>query len=132
MVRPLVVLFFLLGFLVPGTPAHAALDGADPQCRRESVPVHLSATDATVYQLAGWACGVGAPAGRPVEVLVPGFTYAHAYWDFPFTPQVYSYVRAATDAHNITFAVDRLGTGQSSYPPSALLTASAHVYALHQ
>jgi pimeloyl-ACP methyl ester carboxylesterase len=85
-----------------------------------------------VYQLAGWACWRGTPTHKPVEILVAGFTYDHAYWDFPYQPQTYSYVQAATTAGYVTYDIDRLGTGRSSYPPSELLTASAHVYALHQ
>ena len=96
------------------------------------MPVHLSPADPVEYQLVGWACWQGSSAGKPVQVLVSGFTYDHAYWDFPFQPQRYSYVWSATNAGYVTFNLDRLGSGLSGYPPSALLTASAHVYVLHQ
>ena len=115
--------------LVPAAPASA---NATPTCEYRTVPVNLSAADPTGYQIAGWACWVGTAAHKPVELLVPGFTYDHTYWDFPYQPDRYSYVRAATNAKFVTFAIDRLGTGQSSYPPSSLLTAQAHEYALHQ
>jgi pimeloyl-ACP methyl ester carboxylesterase len=110
------------------TPALAA----GTKCQQESVPVHLSASSPTVYRIAGWACWQGTQYRKPVEVLVPGFTYDHTYWDFPYAYPTYSYVQAAVAAGYVTFAIDRLGTGQSSYPDSALLTASAHVYALHE
>ncbi len=115
--------------LVPAAPAAAS---TTPTCEYLSVPVHLSASDPIVYQIAGWACWVGTSAHKPVELLVPGFTYDHTYWDFPYQPDRYSYVRAATNAKFVTFAIDRLGTGRSSYPPSTLLTAQAHEYALHE
>jgi alpha-beta hydrolase superfamily lysophospholipase len=112
--------------LVAAVPAHAE----SLKCQREPVPVNLSATSRTTYQLVGWACWKGTAVGKPVQILVPGFTYDHTYWDFGKAG--YSYVEAATDAGTITFALDRLGTGQSAHPPSAVLTASAHVFALHQ
>ncbi len=115
--------------LVPAGPAAAA---TTPTCEYRSVPVNLSPTDPTGYQIAGWACWVDTADHKPVELLVPGFTYDHTYWDFPYLPDRYSYVRAATNAKFVTFAIDRLGTGRSSYPPSSLLSAQAHEYALHQ
>jgi alpha-beta hydrolase superfamily lysophospholipase len=118
--------------LATPVPVGTAHTPPGAQCQRQSVPVTLSATDPTVYQLVGWACWTGHPDGKPVEVLVAGFTYDHTYWDFPLQPLRYSYVRWASIAGNVTFAIDRLGTGESSYPPSALLTAPAHVYVLHQ
>jgi hypothetical protein len=115
------VIVLVLLPLLPAAPAHAL----PLKCQRESVPVHLSAANSTVYQLVGWTCSKGSSNHKPVEILVPGFTYDHTYWDFPLQPLAYSYVQAATDGGNVTFAVDRLGTGQSSHPPSTLLTASA-------
>ncbi len=110
-------------------PARAA---AAVKCQQESVPVTLSASSSKVYRVAGWACWQGSAAKKPVEVLVAGFTYDHTYWDFPYAYPAYSYVQAAVAAGYVTFAIDPLGTGHSSYPDSTLLTASTHVYALHQ
>ncbi|MEU6867682.1 alpha/beta fold hydrolase [Streptomyces sp. NPDC046876] len=75
------------------------------------------------------------PAGRTADtvmVLVPGATYNHTYWDFPYRPETYNFRRAMNDAGYATFVVDRLGTGASSRPPSALLTASLQAEAVHQ
>jgi len=69
-------------------------------------------------------------AGRTVQVLVPGYTYDHNYWDFPHRPDEHSYVRAAVDAGYVTLALDRLGTGASSRPPARMLTLDTHVKAL--
>ncbi|MEU9718163.1 alpha/beta hydrolase [Streptomyces sp. NPDC047976] len=75
------------------------------------------------------------PAGRTagtVMVLVPGATYNHTYWDFPYQPGTYNFRQAMNDAGYATFVVDRLGTGASSRPPSALVTASLQARAVHQ
>jgi alpha-beta hydrolase superfamily lysophospholipase len=127
--RFLLVALMLAGVLF-GAPAYA--DGTTVKCETRSVPVTLSDADPTPYQIVGWLCWRGSTGSKPVEVLVPGFTYDHTYWDFPRQPEQYSYVAAATAAGYVTFAIDRLGTGLSSYPPSTLLTAQAHVHALHQ
>lgn len=75
------------------------------------------------------------PPGRPptiVQLLVHGGTYNHVYWDFPFQPERYSYQRDMARHGYATFAVDRLGTGQSTKPPSATLLASVEAESIHQ
>src|SRR5690242_19897740 len=114
MLRRIALVLFVLGLIavpvvVQGTPALAA----GVKCQQESVPVNLSASDPTVYQIAGWACWQGTQSRKPVEVLVPGFTYDHTYWDFPYAHPSYSYVQAAAAAGYVSFAIDRLGTGKS-------------------
>jgi pimeloyl-ACP methyl ester carboxylesterase len=101
-------------------------------CRTATVPVTLSTTDSAVYRLAGWLCAAGSPRGRPVEVLVHGLTYQHTYWDWPYQPQRYSYVRAAAAAGYATFSVDRLGVGASDAPPADALTVPAQAFVLSQ
>src|SRR5262249_54938207 len=61
-----------------------------------------------------------------------GATYGHVYWDFPYQPDTYSYVRALNAEGYSTFNIDRLGTGMSSHPLSALLTLDAHAYVTHE
>jgi pimeloyl-ACP methyl ester carboxylesterase len=70
------------------------------------------------------------PAGT-VMVLVPGATYNQAYWNFPFQPQTYNFRQAMNRAGYATLVVDRLGTGDSSRPLSALLTSSGQAAAVH-
>lgn len=70
-----------------------------------------------------------------VQVLVPGMTYNHTYWDLPDPTgggDRYSYVESAGKAGYATAAVDRLGTGQSSHPLSLLSWNSTSAWALHQ
>lgn len=76
---------------------------------------------------------LGAPSTHSaVQLLVPGSTYNHIYYDMPVRPGTYSYVATALDAGYSTFNIDRLATGRSSLPPSASYTFDAGVEALHQ
>jgi pimeloyl-ACP methyl ester carboxylesterase len=115
---------------VTASPAFAA-DG--PSCQQVTVPVTLSPTDPTPYNVAGWLCVNGSPAGKTVQVLVHGFTYDHRYWDWPESPQTYSYVRSATDAGYVTFAYDRIGAGASDHPADGnTVTVGAAGFVQHQ
>ena len=64
-----------------------------------------------------------------VQVLVPGFTYDHRYFTVPGT---YNYTTAMTRAGWAVLALDRIGTGRSSRPPSAEVTAASNAHVLHQ
>ncbi|MBV9794525.1 MAG: alpha/beta hydrolase [Actinobacteria bacterium] len=118
----------VLAGLASCSPAPPPAAGA-PRCQPESLPVRLSAPATTSYHVSGWLCADGSP--RVVEVLIPGLTYGASYWNFPLDPARYSYVRAATAAGFATLAIDRLGTGTSSHPPAADVTATSEAYALH-
>jgi len=67
-----------------------------------------------------------------VFVLVPGATYSREYWDFQYQPDTYSFSRALAQRGYATFAIDRLGTGQSSHPLSLTITDLVQVDAVHQ
>lgn len=110
--------------LLPG----AAPAGAAPvSCEDLRVPVSVAGTPQTMF---GRLC---APQGATtVQVLVPGGTYSSAYWDIAYTPETRSFRVAMNNAGFATLAVDRLGTGRSSKPLSALLTATAQADAVHQ
>jgi pimeloyl-ACP methyl ester carboxylesterase len=72
------------------------------------------------------------PQGEPsstIQVLVPGMTYDHRYWT---VPGKYDYTRHMVSAGYAVLALDRIGTGESSRPPAAEVTADAHAYVLHQ
>lgn len=71
-------------------------------------------------------------AQSAVQLLVPGSTYNHIYYDMPVRAGTYSYVSKAIDAGYPTFNIDRLATGRSSLPPSASYTLDAGVEALDQ
>ncbi|TWP49405.1 alpha/beta hydrolase [Lentzea tibetensis] len=74
-----------------------------------------------------------APQGAStVQVLIPGGTYDSSYWDIGYAPDSRSFRLAMNKAGFATLAVDRLGTGRSSKPFSALVTATAQAIAVHQ
>ena len=45
-----------------------------------------------------------------IDILVPGATYNHAYWDWPLDPERYSMMEMARKAGRATLACDRLRT----------------------
>jgi pimeloyl-ACP methyl ester carboxylesterase len=113
-------------------PVQAA--GGGLNCQQVSpIAVTLSPSDPTVYHVAGWLCAKGSLNGKTMQLLVHGLTYDHQYWDWPQSPQVYSYVRSATDAGYATFAIDRLGDGSSDHPVDGTsVTVQSGAYVLHQ
>jgi pimeloyl-ACP methyl ester carboxylesterase len=77
------------------------------------------------------------PAGSPPStalLLLAGATYSRRYWDIrdPNGTNRYSFVKAALAAGYATVAVDRIGIGQSSHPPSAQLDIGQNVNVTHQ
>ena len=66
-------------------------------CRDYFFPVTMSQDDPTTYRVYGELCARGRLTARtPVQVLLHGGTYDHAYWDWPYRPDIYSYVQQAT------------------------------------
>lgn len=95
-------------------------------CREVSIPVHAHQAG----HISGTLCVP--PNASTVQVLTPGWTYGRYYWDFPYQPDTYSYVRQANRAGYATLNIDRWGTGQSTHPLSALDTFYADGKTLHQ
>ncbi|MQA85658.1 MAG: alpha/beta fold hydrolase [Streptosporangiales bacterium] len=119
------------GVSVVGPVGHAAAD-SPATCRDYRVPVSsLPGTgNAGEHHIAGTLC---MPAGRSpdtVQLLIPGGTYNHTYWDFPVPG--YSYARAAAARGQATFNIDRFNTGRSSDLPPALVTVDVDAAAVHQ
>ncbi|SDY98274.1 Pimeloyl-ACP methyl ester carboxylesterase [Amycolatopsis xylanica] len=96
-------------------------------CEDVRVPVTAGLLPATMYGRLCTPHGAGT-----VQVLIPGGTYNGSYWDIAYTPETRSFRLAMNDAGYATLAIDRLGTGQSSKPLSALLTATVQANAVHQ
>jgi pimeloyl-ACP methyl ester carboxylesterase len=67
-----------------------------------------------------------------VLLTVHGATYSRVYWDFPYQPEKYSFVRHANAAGYATLNFDRLGNGESDRPLSLHVTPTAEAYAHHQ
>jgi pimeloyl-ACP methyl ester carboxylesterase len=108
-------------------PATGPAGAASVACQDLRVPVSVLGIPQTMY---GKLC---VPEGATtVQVLIPGGTYNSSYWDIGQAPQTHSFRLAMNEAGFATLAVDRLGTGQSSKPPSVLVTASTQAGAVHQ
>lgn len=73
-----------------------------------------------------------APNSKVLQVLVHGATYDHTYWNFPGFDQRYAYSLAMNRAGYSTLAIDQLGVGKSSHPPSSEVTYAAAAKAVAQ
>jgi pimeloyl-ACP methyl ester carboxylesterase len=109
----------------PIAPAPAQAGGSS--CQDLNVPVTVIGQQ-TMY---GRLCEPAAPA-RTALVLVPGATYTGDYWDLPPELGLYSFRAGMNGAGYATMVVDRLGSGRSSRPLSATLTALVQAAAVHQ
>jgi len=106
---------------------------AAASCEDVSIPVALAPGQPKNQTIRGTHCTPSSPSiMRSVDVLVPGGTYNSMYWDFPLNNGQYSYVSRTLQANRATFNFDRIGTGKSSKPLSALVTFDAEAYTLHQ
>jgi pimeloyl-ACP methyl ester carboxylesterase len=112
-----------VGFVT--APIHAQPSAAS--CRDVRVPVGLLGLD-TMF---GRLC-VPQTATRTVLLLVPGGTYTNGYWDLPSSLGLHSFRAGMNNAGYATLAIDRLGTGRSSKPLSATVTAITQAAAIHQ
>jgi pimeloyl-ACP methyl ester carboxylesterase len=129
----LLIAALLLGVGFTSAPASSAADSspaAADACRTVTLPVALVPGDTPAYSIWGQLCG--AAPGRDVEVLTSGITYSYTYWDWPYQPGTYSYVRAANLQGHATFNYDRIGIGNSSHPAAASITIPAEAFVLHQ
>ena len=71
-----------------------------------------------------------------MQLLVHGITYDHRYWNIadPQNPDGdrYSWVAAAAEASYATAAIDRIGNGNSSHPPSLAVNIDSNATAVHR
>lgn len=123
-----------VGVLVAGLiggagPAFAG--GPQSTCSNVFIPVSLSLIgNASIY---GEYCTTAGGGERPLQILVPGITYTHVYFDMPGFGGRYSYVKFMNARGYDTLAIDRLGMGQSTRPlVAATVNAYSNAAALHQ
>jgi pimeloyl-ACP methyl ester carboxylesterase len=102
------------------------------RCEELTFPVTLSASDATVYNVFGVLCSQGDLEHKTVQIALHGITYSHLYWDWPFRPEKYSYLRRATAAGYGVLSLDRIGIGKSDHPPAEAVTIESNAYVVHQ
>lgn len=116
--------------LAVAAPAHASIPPG-PTCTTYQLSVALTDPGPADQTLWGQLCYRGVVEPNTVQLLVPGSTYSHIYWNFPSGNGYFSYVDAATLAGYATFDVDRVGIGNSSHPVSSELTVSSDAVSLH-
>jgi pimeloyl-ACP methyl ester carboxylesterase len=105
---------------------------AEKNCREVTIPVALMPGQSADQKIFAEFCLPRGRAPQTVQLLVHGFTYNHTYWDFPYQPTKYSYLDAAVRAGYAVLAIDRIGEGQSSHPPSSQIVFPNTIYTLHQ
>jgi pimeloyl-ACP methyl ester carboxylesterase len=117
------------GVIGGGGPAFA--DGSQGTCSNVFIPVNIGLIgSASIY---GEYCTAAGGAERPLQILVPGITYTHVYFDMPGFGGRYSYVKFMNARGYDTLAIDRLGMGQSTRPLiAATVNAYSNAEALHQ
>jgi hypothetical protein len=127
-----VTVFVLVLSSANPAPSAPASGPPAPSCVEQRVSVATLPGGPSNHSMVGTLCGAGGARGRTVQLLVHGWMQNHLYWDFPYQPEHYSYVRAATAAGYATFNFDRLGAGASSYPPAAEVHVPSAAFVLHQ
>ena len=143
--RVVIVTLAVLGlFSIAAMPAsradaaarHGRDDDASVTCRHDlRLPVALAAGRPTSYTVSAELCSTAAERrdGRTVQLLIPGATYDHRYLDFgTIEGRRYSYARDTAAQGYPTFALDMLGTGDSSTPPSDQITIATAAFVAHQ
>jgi pimeloyl-ACP methyl ester carboxylesterase len=102
------------------------------RCEELSFDVNLSPSDPAVYSVFGVLCSRGSIHQRTIQITLHGATYGHLYWDWPYQPETYSYVRRATAEGYAVLNLDRIGIGQSDRPAAAGVDIPANGYVVHQ
>ncbi len=122
------------GLLAGGLAAPLAVAASPVSCTEIDLPISVPTTHEIMHgQLCMPAGGVSRTrAATTVQLLIPGAAYNRVYWDFPYQPERYSYQRDMARHGYATFAVDRLGSGQSTKPPSAILLDGVEAASIHQ
>ena len=126
---------FLISAVFASSVTAFAATNEPVTCRRTAVQVALAPQTPANYTVSGELCAtpMERTAGATVQLLIPGATYNYEYWDFgKIDGNEYSYARQVAGQGFPTFAIDPLGSGSSSRPPSDQLTIQAAAFVAHQ
>jgi len=123
------LLAMVLGAFAPAQPAAAE---ARLECSEHTLSVTLTPGATDTFNVVGTLCSQGPAAGKTVQLLLHGATYARYYWDLPYQAEHYSYVHAATKRGYATFNLDRIGNGASDHPDGNLVYIVANGFVVHQ
>jgi len=119
----------LTAMCVAGAWSAGTASASGIECSNESVSVQAGLF---TQHVDGTYCRPAGTHPDGIMLLVPGGTYNRAYWDFPYQPDTYSFAHAAARAGIGAFAIDLIGTGQSSRPLSPTITATSQASSVHQ
>jgi pimeloyl-ACP methyl ester carboxylesterase len=89
-----------------------------------------TAPNGETWFTAAWLTVPGALRRPELQILLHGAGYDHRYWDWPFRPESYSYVKWAAEHGIATLNIDRIGSGSSSRPAGASNTVAAQAEVL--
>ncbi|MET7331494.1 alpha/beta hydrolase [Nonomuraea sp. NPDC005650] len=124
----------VIAALTAGTGAAAASSSGSkpgsPGCEQVSVAVPLTAGGPLDQRVAGTLCRPRGGA-RAIQILVPGGTYDRTYWlrrggDGP------SFAETMVRGGYAVLAIDRLGSGRSSWPSGTAMRPDSHQASLLQ
>jgi pimeloyl-ACP methyl ester carboxylesterase len=124
--------FLVVLLLLAVLPAPTGANTAEAvTCRDVVTPISVpGAAPGSIY---GRYCRTEVVNPNPLQILVPGVTYTHLYWDLPGFDGRYSYSRFMNRHGYDTLAIDRLGIGRSTRPTLAVhVDAYSNADALHQ
>ena len=107
-------------------------DYPEMSCQKYTIPVGLKTTGLKLDHVTGTLCWEGELEGKTIQLLLSGAGYGEVYWDFPYQPETYSYVRSAVRAGYATFNLSRIGIGASSKPFGILVNVDANVAVIQQ
>ncbi|GAA1025498.1 MULTISPECIES: alpha/beta hydrolase [Amycolatopsis] len=122
---------------LPGAPAAADLPGVSSasgaQCRNYFFPVTEPGSSAVLKEFGQLCTSDPALLGKqPVQILIHGGTYDHTYYDWPYQPDRYNYVRYMTQRGFTTLNLDRIGYGHSDHPLGASMNFDVAANTTHQ
>lgn len=135
--KNLFVLFGFLALFLPSVAEAQMCSGSPhPACQEMDIQVDLSAhgIPGPSYMRAEFCVppGNSRPTPTTIDFFVHGSSYNRHYWDFPLMSQHYSMTDNAIEHGHATLAVDRIGTGDSTLPPSFLVGLEVVLDSLHQ
>ncbi|KUN89279.1 alpha/beta hydrolase [Streptomyces griseoruber] len=124
----------LVAAIAVSTGGASAATGGDPGFTRHTITQKVSLTgsgpaDQTLSAVQYEPTGARV---KGIQVMVPGVTYDHRYFDLKTSRGWVSQAREAAKDGWISVAVDRLGTGDSSSPAADQLNGATHSATIHQ
>ncbi|XXX79883.1 alpha/beta fold hydrolase [Sorangium sp. So ce134] len=131
--RTLNTVLFSATLAATSLPASKAEASSSQHTKVERLVFPVTLSDGNTYEVVGYLYYRGHYKYRPLQVLVHGLTYTHAYWDIPsIGGRDYSYARYMAKEGYAVLALDMLGAGESSRPDGDFLDLAQTAESVHQ